>query len=117
MQRKPPYHHESASQNIMAVIFAKKPWTILHEGGDLHLTEKIGWKVRVRKAPQNMLPIETLYKTLGDTVSQRIKFYREVGDKIFRPKLTEQAEASLLTLGGFAEIGRSCMLLETRESK
>src|SRR5215216_43618 len=100
-----------------AVIFAKKPWTILHEGGDFNLTEKIGWKVRVRKAPQNMLPFETLYKTLSDTVSQRIKFYREVGDKIFRPKLTEQAEASLLTLGGFAEIGRSCMLLETRESK
>jgi uncharacterized protein len=100
-----------------AVIFAKKPWTILHEGGDIDLTEKIGWKVRVRKAPQNMLPFETLYKTLGDTVSQRIKFYREVGEKIFRPKLTEQAEASLLTLGGFAEIGRSCMLLETHESK
>ena len=100
-----------------AVMFARKPWTILHEGRDFDLTEKIGWKVRVRKAPQNMLPFETLYKTLGDTVSQRIKFYREVGDKIFRPKLTEQAEASLLTLGGFAEIGRSCMLLETRESK
>ena len=100
-----------------AVIFARKPWTILREGGDVDLTEKIGWKVRVRKAPQNMLPIETLYKILGETVSQRTKFYREVGDKIFRPKLTEQAEASLLTLGGFAEVGRSCMLLETRESK
>lgn len=100
-----------------AVIFARKPWTILREGADVDLTEKIGWKVRVRKAPQNMLPIETLYKILGETVSQRTKFYREVGDKIFRPKLTEQAEASLLTLGGFAEVGRSCMLLETRESK
>jgi len=100
-----------------AVIFARKPWTILREGGDVDLTEKIGWKVRVRKAPQNILPIETLYKILGETVSQRTKFYREVGDKIFRPKLTEQAEASLLTLGGFAEVGRSCMLLETRESK
>jgi KH/beta-lactamase-domain protein len=100
-----------------AVIFARKPWTILREGGDVDLTEKIGWKVRVRKAPQNMLPIEILYKILGETVSQRTKFYREVGDKIFRPKLTEQAEASLLTLGGFAEVGRSCMLLETRESK
>lgn len=100
-----------------AVIFARKPWTILREGGDVDLTEKIGWKVRVRKAPQDMLPIKTLYKILGETVSQRTKFYREVGDKIFRPKLTEQAEASLLTLGGFAEIGRSCMLLETRESK
>jgi uncharacterized protein len=100
-----------------AIIFAKKPWTVLHEGGDFDLTEKIGWKVRVRKAPQNMLPFETLYKTLADTASQRLKFYREVGDKIFRRKLTEEAEASLLTLGGFAEIGRSCMLLETRESK
>ena len=100
-----------------AVIFARKPWTVLRVGGDVDLTEKIGWKVRVRKAPQNMLPIETLYKILGETVSQRTKFYREVGDKIFRPKLTEQAEASLLTLGGFAEVGRSCMLLETRESK
>jgi KH/beta-lactamase-domain protein len=100
-----------------AVIFAKKPWTILHGGGDFDLTKKIGWKVRVRKAPQNMLPFETLYKTLANAVSQRLKFYREVGDKIFRPKLTEQAEASLLTLGGFAEIGRSCMLLETSESK
>src|ERR687896_1010481 len=100
-----------------AVIFARMPWTILREAGDVDLTEKIGWKVRVRKAPQNMLPIETLYKILGETVSQRTKFYREVGDKIFRPKLTEQAEASLLTLGGFAEVGRSCMLLETHESK
>lgn len=100
-----------------AVIFAKKPWLIVREGKDLDLTEKIGWKVRVRKAPQNMLPIETLYKTLAEKTSQRIKFYREVGDKIFRPKLSDQAEASLLTLGGFAEIGRSCMLLATRESK
>ena len=64
-----------------------------------------------------MLPIETLYKTLDEKVTQRIKFYREVGDKIFRPKLSDQAEASLLTLGGFAEIGRSCMLLATCESK
>jgi uncharacterized protein len=100
-----------------AVIFAKKPLLILREDKGLDLTEKIGWKVRVRKAPQNMLPIETLYKTLAEKTSQRIKFYREVGDKIFRPKLSDQAEASLLTLGGFAEIGRSCMLLETRESK
>ena len=100
-----------------AVIFARKPNTFLHDGEDLYLSEKIGWRVKIRKAPQNMLPIETLYNLLSETVSQRTKFYREVGDKIFRSRLTQQAEASLLTLGGFAEIGRSCMLLETRESK
>jgi uncharacterized protein len=100
-----------------AVIFARKPNTFLHDGEDLYLSEKIGWRVKIRKASQNMLPIEILYNLLSETVSQRTKFYREVGDKIFRSRLTEQAEASLLTLGGFAEIGRSCMLLETRESK
>ncbi len=89
-----------------AVIFAKKPSTILHNGQDLDLSEKIGWRVKIRKAPQNMLPFETLYSILDETVSQRTKFYREVGDKIFRSKLTQEAEASLLTLGGFAEIGR-----------
>lgn len=100
-----------------AVVFAKKPWMIEREGEDFNLAEKIGWKVRVRKAPKDMTPIEMLYRTLGETVSQRTKFYREVGDKIFRKKLSEQTEASLLTLGGFAEVGRSCMLLTTRESK
>jgi len=100
-----------------AVIFAKKPSTILHDGEDVELSEKIGWRVKIRKAPQNMLPFETLYNILNETVNQRTKFYREVGDKIFRSKLTPQAEASILTLGGFAEVGRSCILLETRESK
>jgi KH/beta-lactamase-domain protein len=100
-----------------ALVFAKKPWILAQEGEDFELAEKIGWKVRIRKAPQDMAPIETLYKIFGETVSQRTKFYREVGDKIFRHKLSEQTEASLLTLGGFAEVGRSCMLLDTRESK
>jgi KH/beta-lactamase-domain protein len=100
-----------------AVVFAKKPWLLAPEGENFELAGKIGWKVRVRKAPQYMAPIETLYKILGETVSQRTKFYREVGEKIFRQKLTEQTEASLLALGGFAEVGRSCMLLSTRESR
>src|SRR3712207_5395185 len=59
-----------------AVIFAKKPSTILHNGEDVELSEKIGWRVKIRKAPQNMLPIETLYNILSGTVSQRTKFYR-----------------------------------------
>jgi len=103
-----------------AVVFAKKPSMLAQVGEDfdnIELAEKTGWKVRVRKAPQNIAPIEALYDTLSETVSERTRFYREVGDKIFRDKLSDQAEASLMTLGGFAEIGRSCMLLSTPESK
>ena len=103
-----------------AVLFAKKPWMVAQVGEDfdnIELAEKTGWKVRIRKAPHDLAPIASLYKTLGETVAERTKFYREVGDKIFRGRLSSQAEASLMTLGGFAEVGRSCMLLTTPESK
>ncbi|MFL6498041.1 MAG: beta-CASP ribonuclease aCPSF1 [Nitrososphaera sp.] len=100
-----------------AVIFAKKPWIILRDGKDVDLSDKTGWRVKIRKAPLNISPIETIFNILNQTAGQRTKFYREVGDKIFRPRLTDQCEASLVTLGGFAEIGRSCVLLVTNESK
>src|SRR5690606_13536436 len=102
------------------VLFVKKPWMLAQVGEDfdnIELAEKTGWKVRIRKAPHDMAPITALYKVLAETVAERTKFYREVGDKIFRDKLSSQAEASLMTLGGFAEVGRSCMLLSTSESK
>jgi KH/beta-lactamase-domain protein len=103
-----------------AVVFAKKPWMLAQTGEDfdnIDLAQKTGWRVRIRKAPRSMAFIENLYKLLGETVAERTRFYREVGDKIFRDKLISEAEASLMTLGGFAEVGRSCMLLSTQESK
>ena len=103
-----------------AVLFVKKPWMLAQVGEEfdnIDLAEKTGWKVRVRKAPNDLSVIQSLYKVLAETVSERTRFYREVGEKIFRDKLSWSAEASLLTLGGFAEIGRSCMLLTTPESK
>jgi KH/beta-lactamase-domain protein len=103
-----------------AVLFVKKPWMLTQVGEEfdnIDLAEKTGWKVRVRKAPHDLSVIQSLYKVLAETVGERTRFYREVGEKIFRDKLSWSAEASLLTLGGFAEIGRSCMLLTTPESK
>jgi len=61
--------------------------------------------------------IEDINRILQDTVTQRVRFYKEVGEKIFRVKLDEQVEASLITLGGFDEVGRSSILLSTHESK
>ncbi|HEX6562024.1 MAG TPA: MBL fold metallo-hydrolase, partial [Nitrososphaera sp.] len=103
-----------------AVVFAKKPWMLAQTGEDfdnIDLAEKTGWRVRIRKAPRSMAAIENIYRLMGETVAERTRFYREVGDKIFRDKLIGEAEASLMTLGGFAEVGRSCMLLATQESK
>ena len=103
-----------------AVVFARKPWMLAQTGEEfdnIDLAEKTGWRVRIRKAPRSMAAIENMYRIMGETVAERTRFYREVGDKIFRDKLSDVAEASLTTLGGFAEVGRSCILLTTPESK
>ena len=102
------------------LIFVEKPSLLAHTTEDfdsVDLVEKTGWKVRVRKAPQEMSIIRNINKILYSTTNKRIHFYKEVGEKIFRTKLDEVTEASLITLGGFGEIGRSSMLLSTHESK
>ena len=103
-----------------ATVFVGKPSLLYQLGEDfdnLDLIEKTGWKVRIRKAPLIMESIRNINEILHNTVNERIRFYREVGEKIFRSKLNEIAEASLITLGGFSEVGRSCILLTTHESK
>lgn len=103
-----------------ATLFARMPLMLQQTGDDfdnIELAEKTGWKVRIRKAPSDLSEIRAVYGVFTETVSERTKFYREVGDKIFRERLSESAEASLVALGGFAEVGRSCMLLSTKDSK
>ena len=103
-----------------ATVFVGKPSLLFNLGEDfdnIDLIEKTGWKVRIRKAPLIMDIIRNINEILRNTVSERIRFYKEVGEKIFRSKLNEIAEASLITLGGFSEVGRSSILLTTHESK
>jgi uncharacterized protein len=103
-----------------ATVFVGNPSLVLQLGEDydnIDLIEKTGWKVRIRKAPFIMDVIRNINEILHNTVNERIHFYKEVGEKIFRSKLNEIAEASLITLGGFSEVGRSSILLTTHESK
>ena len=103
-----------------AVIFAERPSLISKANDDLvnvELAEKTGWKIEIRKAPHTISIMEKINKILQETVTQRVRFYKEVGEKIFRVKLDETVEASLITLGGFAEVGRSSIVLSTHESR
>jgi len=83
----------------------------------LDLVSEIGWKINVRKSIIKLSLVQFIDKVLSDSVDYRIKFYKELGEKVFRPKLSNSCEASIVTLGGFGEIGRSCFLLITKESK
>ena len=75
-----------------------------------------GWKISFRKAPKSMATIKNINKIIRNASDYRIQFYKRIGEKIFREKLDPNIEANLSSLGGFAEIGRSSMILSTNES-
>jgi KH/beta-lactamase-domain protein len=77
-----------------------------------------GWKIKVRKAPNTpSSAIQSVYYALKTGAETREKFYRELGECIFRPRMTTAEQITIKTLGAFQEVGRSCMLVETSESK
>ncbi len=102
-------------------IEAKRPWLLQRDAKEFNhaeITEKIGWKLRIRKA--TTIPsrtIQTINANLKLTSAERSKQFKQIGDEIFRPRLVQKSEVSLITLGGFSQVGRSCMLLSTPESK
>ena len=100
---------------------AKRPWLLHRNAQEFNhpeVTEKIGWKLRIRKATTNpSSTIQTINYNLKISSADRSKQLRQIGDEIFRPRLTQKSEVSLFTLGGFGQVGRSCMLLTTTESK
>ena len=103
-----------------ATIYIKNPFGLISsiQGSNYEIVEKTGWKFKLRKKPSNMHVMENIHRTLYETADERIQFYKDVGERIFRSKLSDSpAEASIVTLGGFAEVARSAMLLSTHESK
>jgi uncharacterized protein len=103
-----------------ALIFVKKPWLLSsaeQNAFSASLAQETGWKVEIKKVPRTLSTIEEINRILRDNADNRVRFFKEVGEKIFRVKLDGIVEASLITLGGFAEVGRSSILLSTHESK
>lgn len=80
------------------------------------LTLKTGWKINIKRTPKIITPIKTINKMLTNSTENRAQFYKRIGEKVFREKLDSSIEASLISLGGFGEIGRSSMILSTNES-
>jgi uncharacterized protein len=80
------------------------------------LSEKTGWKFLIRRSPNDTELLEQINSILVRRANERVRFYKEVGEKIFRPRLNKRTEVSLVFLGGFNEIGRSCILVTTNES-
>ena len=101
-------------------VEAENPKVLSQEAGfDLgNAMDQTGWKVKVRKAPHiKSTAIQNVYFALKAGSEAREKFYRELGEAIFRPRMAAEEHVTIKTLGSFQEVGRSCILVETAESK
>jgi KH/beta-lactamase-domain protein len=101
------------------VIEAKKPGLAIGKDG-LTLQEIIkatAWRPRVLRGPLMSSKIITSSRHILHAESEeRSRILRDVGERIFRPTLARTSTVRITPLGGFHEVGRSSMLVETDES-
>jgi KH/beta-lactamase-domain protein len=101
------------------IIEAKKPGLAIGKDGSTlsEIIKTTSWRPRVLRAPP--LPSKIIASTrhiLHSESEERSRIFRDVGERIFRPRITRTSSVFLTPLGGFHEVGRSAILVQTEES-
>lgn len=102
------------------VIEAIKPGVVIGKQGIVSkdIIKKTGWIPRIIRAP--MEPSEILKRirlTLLKSSAERKAFLKNVASTIYSPPVSNNDWIRVTALGGFREVGRSCVLLETPDTK
>lgn len=105
------------------VIESQKPGMVIGKGGETYkkIKNETFWLPKIERAPAIESPIvRAVRNLLHSEIDYRKKFLNSIGQKINapRPKDFEKMErwVRLSTMGGFREVGRSALLIETPES-
>ncbi len=102
-----------------AVIHAEKPGLVIGKNGEtlLSIKQKTFWTPDIKRAPViDSELIKSIRKMLHKDAGYRKKFLNKVGEKIYAEG--KEVEWIRLTgLGSFREVGRSCMLLQTPQTR
>ncbi len=101
------------------IIEARKPGLVIGKNGETlrFITQKVHWAPRVVRTPP--LQSQTIYsirQILQVESKDRRKFLRQVGRTIYRKSETKSEWIRVTGLGGFREVGRSSILVQTNES-
>jgi len=100
-------------------IEAIKSGLVIGKGGSLlkEIMTKTGWAPIVLRAPtMPSVTLDGVRKINATGADERKKFLVDIGKKICQP--TPSSEwIRTVALGGFKEVGRSCMLVQTQHSK
>ncbi|MCS7142643.1 MAG: beta-CASP ribonuclease aCPSF1 [Aigarchaeota archaeon] len=81
------------------------------------LEGRIGWVINLMRSPP--IPsrtIEKMRRYIYGEGERRVDTLRSIGERVFRDQLFEPGEVTVMMLGGGMQVGRSAILLKTRES-
>lgn len=102
------------------IIEAKKPGMVIGKDGAVlqEIVRKTRWRPRIlRTPPLNSKIVAHMRHYLHSESKERERILRTAGERIFRPPIHGVGDVRITALGGFQEVGRSSMLLQTRESQ
>ena len=102
------------------IIEAKKPGLAIGKNGViLHkIVKYTKWRPRVlRSPPIHSKIIAQLRHYLHVESKNRENILHSVGERIFRPLTMEVGDICITALGGFKQVGRSAILVRTKESE
>lgn len=101
------------------IIDAKKPGLVIGKSGEVlqEIVKKTKWRPRIlRSAAIPSKIIAHMRHYMHSESRERERILRNVGERIFRPSSVESGDVRVTALGGFREVGRSAILVQTRES-
>jgi len=109
-------------QRSIVIIEVKKPGLAIGKGGEIlkSIKEKTFWIPTIQRSPAIRSKItETIRQVLYVNDNYRKKFLDSIGKKIYEGWNPEKREewVRITFLGGARQVGRSCLLLSTPESK
>ena len=101
------------------IIEAKKPGVVIGKNGEVlqEIIKETHWRPRILRSPP--IPskiIAHMRHFLYSESKERERILRSIGERIFRPTVYETGDVRLTALGGFQQVGRSSILVQTRES-
>ena len=102
-------------------IEALKPGLVIGKGGSVlkEIMTQTGWApITMRTPTMPSVTLDGIRKSLVFEASERKKFLLNIGRRICQPSPTQGSDwIRLVCLGGFREVGRSCVLVQTPHSK
>jgi hypothetical protein len=102
------------------IIEAKKPGLVMGQDDALvnEIIKATKWRpIVLRSPPIQSKIIANIRHYLHSEYQEREGILRRIGERIFRQQILKTDSVRLTTLGGFQEVGRSAILIQTKESK